>query len=683
MTVRHTAAALVAAITLLAAPFSVGAGVIEPELLTAAQARPSVDFVLLLSEKADLAAATADAKTKKEKGAATVAALKATAARTQGPVLAALQARGLPHRAFWLANAITTKGSLADIQALAGRLDVRGAYLVNTELDLLSPYIARRTAAVGASNEQAAPTDYAAKALGDKAEPGLRQLRAPEVWKLGFFGQGVVVGDHDIGVFWEHPALKKQYRGWNEATQTASHAYNWRNAFQPADPFCTDLTVPCDSNGHGTHTTGTMVGYDGGDNQIGMAPQAKWMACRSLLDPVAGVGTLPTYLDCMEWQVAPYPQGNAAAADPAMAPDVVSNSWGCLEGCAPPLLKDANDAIYAAGIVQVVSAGNDGSQCSTIAFPIAVYESSFTVGANNAPAAGTPETMASFSSRGPVATDASMRLKPNVTAPGVATRSTWNDGDYNTISGTSMAGPHVAGLVALLMSAEPRLIGRVADVRKLVELSAVQTITTVQTCGGTAVSAIPNNITGWGRVDALNAVTMRPQLSVTIAAPATAKTGETYTATVTVKQPESGKIDATAAKLTLTLPSSTSVVTSSIKPEAVLAIDGTTSSRMGYVFNVGKLAPGSSGKVVLTLKGNSAGTVDITSRSEADQVSPKDGPVAKTEVAPAVVTPTNPTVPVTTAAGEGGRFGGGSPGLGLLALLALGALRRRRGAIVN
>lgn len=669
MTVRHAATALVAAITLLSAPLLASAGVIEPELLAAAQAKPQVDFVLLLSEKADLAAATANAKTKKEKGAATVAALKATAARTQGPVLAALQSRGLSHRAFWLANAITARGSLADIQALAGRVDVRGAYLISAELDLLSPYIARRAAAVQAASGKSDQTDYVAKALGDTAEPGLRQLRAPEVWKLGFTGQGVVVGDHDVGVMWDHPALKNAYRGWDAATSTASHAYNWRNAFGAADAFCTDPETPCDSNGHGTHTTGTIVGFDGADNQIGMAPGAKWMACRSLLDPILGVGTVPTYMDCMEWQIAPYPEGDAAAADPAMAPDVVSNSWGCLEACAPPLLKDANDAIYAAGIVQVVSAGNDGDTCSTIAFPIAVYESSFTVGANDV-----GDAMADFSSRGPVLTDGSMRLKPNVTAPGVDTRSSLNDGGYGELSGTSMAGPHVVGLVALLMSAEPRLIGRVADVRKLVELSAVQTITTVQTCGGTAVSDIPNNITGWGRVDALNAVTMRPQLAVTINAPATAKTGESYTATITVKQPETGKIDVTAAKLTVTVPSGASVVTTSSEPEAVLAIDGPMSSRMGYVFDAGTLAPGASWQLVMTLKGTVAGAVEITSGSEADQVSPKAGPVVKTDVASA--TGTTPTTPVAGTA-DVGRFGG-APGLALLALMGLGAALRRQ-----
>ena len=671
MTIRRTAAALLAAATVWLAPVSASAGLIEPELLTAAQAKPEVDFVLLLSERADLAAATANAKTKKEKGAAVVAALKATAARSQGPVLAALQARGLEHRAFWIANAITVKGRLADVQALAGRADVSGAYLISTEVNMLSPYIARRAAAVQAANDKAQSTDYVAKALGDTAEPGIRQLRAPEVWQLGFTGQGVVVGDHDVGVFWEHEALKKQYRGWDEATQTASHAYNWRNAFQQADVFCTNLEEPCDSNGHGTHTTGTIVGWDGADNQIGMAPDAKWMACRSLLDPILGVGTVPTYMDCMEWQIAPYPQGNPDAADPAMAPDVVSNSWGCLEACAPPLLQAANDAIYAAGIVQVVSAGNDGDTCSTIAFPIAVYESSFTVGANDV-----SDAMADFSSRGPVLTDGSMRLKPNVTAPGVATRSSLEDGGYGNLSGTSMAGPHVVGLVALVMSAEPRLIGRVEDVRKLVELSAVQTITTVQTCGGTAVSDIPNNITGWGRVDALNAVTMRPMLTASVSAPATAAAGAEYEAVLSVSQPETGKINATGVLVDVTLPAGVTLVSATTTPVSDTVSGGTRTLRFGYA----ALEPGQTLTDELTLKAANDGSVTLAVLStEADQVSPKAGTsIATTTVgSSAPTTPVTPTNPVGGTV-EGGRFGGGALGALMLVLLGAGAALRRR-----
>ena len=655
MKIRLAAARLLMTLGLAASAAGAAAAVIEPALLASVQQAGVSDFVILLDEKADLNAATVGANTKLEKGRATVAALKATAVRTQPGVLSALQARGIQHRAFWVANAITARGNLADIQMLAARADVGALYKIDAQLNLLSPYIARRAEAVRAVNHQA-KADFVAKALGDTVEPSIALVRAPAVWQLGFKGQGVVVGDHDVGVMWDHPALKNNYRGWDGTT--ANHAYNWRNAFGPVDVFCPDPVVPCDSNGHGTHTTGTMVGFDGGDNQVGMAPEAKWMACRSLFDPVVGVGTVPTYMDCMEWQIAPYPEGQPDAADPAMAPDVANNSWGCLEACAPPLLKDVNDAIYAAGIVQVVSAGNDGDTCSTVAFPIALYESSFTVGASDV-----ADEMAGFSSRGPVLTDGSMRLKPNITAPGVDTRSAWNDGDYNVISGTSMAGPHVAGLVALLMSAEPKLKGRVADVRKLVELSAVQTITTVQTCGGTAVSDIPNNISGWGRIDALNAVTMRPQLSMKINAPATAKLGENYSVIVEISQPASGKIDATHVAYEVTLPAGSTLVdcigcSSDPAPGLTVLKDSFPA-----------LAPGATDSVELILRGSTAGDQLLSVVSEADQVSPLAPVVAKTTLAAAGGMPSPSQL---------GGFGGGSFGTALLGLLGLAALCRRR-----
>lgn len=650
---------------------------IEPALLQAVQQAGESDFMIFMDAEADLSAAAAQ-KTRTEKSRVVMAALKATAAKSQAGVLAELRARGIEHRAFWLANAISARGTLADLQAIAARSEVRQLLKIDNRLpQMLPPTIARQPERPTGAKKAAPAAFNVAKVLGDTAEPGVKLINAPAVWAMGFKGQGVVVGDHDVGVKWDHPALKKQYRGWNGTT--ASHDYNWRNAFGMADVFCTDPVVPCDSNGHGTHTTGTMVGYDGGENQVGVAPEAKWMACRSLLDPVLGVGTVPTYMDCMEWQLAPYPNGNPDAADPAMGPDVISNSWGCVEACAPPVLKAAGDAIYAAGQVQVVSAGNDGqgtvggeggeASCSTLAFPTAVYESSFTVGANDV-----SDEMASFSSLGPVLSDASMRLKPNVSAPGVNTRSTWNDDDYDTISGTSMAGPHVAGMIALIMSAEPRLIGRVADVRTLVERTAnpkLGTTETASTCGGTAATVIPNNIFGFGRIDALAAVLARPRLTVALTAPATAKTGDSYEATLTVAQPAAGKIDVTTALVDVTLPATATLVGSTPAPSKNTLAGATRTLQ----YSVAKLEPGKSATVKITVKSDAAGEIALASKAEADQVSPVAGSVAKTVVSSGIVTP--PVTTPATATSDGGRYGGG---FGLMALAMLGgtALRRRR-----
>ncbi|HUP91619.1 MAG TPA: S8 family serine peptidase [Solimonas sp.] len=605
---------------------------VDSELL-AGSAGARRDFLVELKDKADLSAA-AQARTRADKTRAVYQALTAVAARSQAGLLTLLEQRAVPHQAFWIANVISANGTRADIEAIARRDDVRHVYRI-LEQALRSP-VTRATAAKA----------------GEGVEPGLAVVRAPEVWALGFRGQGVVVADHDIGVMWDHPALKRQYRGWDGAT--ADHRYNWHNSFR-ADPFCADLTVPCDSHGHGTHTTGTMVGDDGEGNQIGMAPAARWIACRSLLDPVAGAGTVPTYMECMEWTLAPYPPGDTAAADPAMAPDIVSNSWGCVEGCAPPVLQDVNDAVYAAGILQIASAGNDGSQCSTIAFPLAVYENTFTVGATD-----NSDAMAGFSSRGPVLSDGSIRTKPNVVAPGVDTYSSSNDGGYASLSGTSMSSPHVAGLAALLMSAEPRLVGRLADVRTLIERTSVP-IATTQVCGGTGEADIPNNIFGYGRVDAFAAVVGRPQLRLAAQAPGTATPGQAYGYSVTVSQPETVKLDATGVVLTVVLPAGVERVSSSEAP----------ASDDPLRFSRATLAPGEAWTVQLQVRSADAGTRTIASSAEADQVSPTPGGVVGTVVAAPVVAAVAPVAPADRS-----RFGG-ALGLWLvLAGLALGLARR-------
>ena len=146
----------------------------------------------------------------------------------------------------------------------------------------------------------------------------------------GYTGQGAVIAGQDTGYQWDHPALKDQYRGWNGSA--ADHNYNWHDAIHATGSSCgADSPCPCDDNDHGTHTMGTMVGDDGGANQIGMAPGARWIGCRNMN---AGVGTPTTYIECFEWFIAPTDLAGQNP-NPAMAPDVINNSWGCpeSEGC--------------------------------------------------------------------------------------------------------------------------------------------------------------------------------------------------------------------------------------------------------------------------------------------------------------------------------------------------------------
>jgi len=289
---------------------------------------------------------------------------------------------------------------------------------------------------------------------------------------------------------------------------TVDHNYNWHDAIHTISPLSgdsinpcgLDVKEPCDDYGHGTHTMGTMIGLDG-DEQIGVAPGAKWCACRNM---ERGNGSPFTYLECFQWFLAPTDLNNENP-DPTLAPHVINNSWGCpkVEGCDSSNFELLNIAVHnlkVAGTVVVVSAGNDGSGCSSVATPAAIYESSFSVGAT-----AENDTIAGFSSRGPVTVDGSNRLKPNISAPGVRVRSARPGGNYGSASGTSMAGPHVVGLVALIISANPDLAGKVDIIEDIIKQTAVPK-TTDQMCGDIPGSQVPNNTYGYGRIDALAAV---------------------------------------------------------------------------------------------------------------------------------------------------------------------------------
>ncbi len=460
-------------------------------VLATTEAGRETDFLVVLSRQADLSGAAAF-PTREEKGRFVYDALRETAAGTQGPLIDRLRQLGARYQPFFIVNAIAVTGNRSLVIELAARPDVarvEGNPRVRVPLprpDMTFPPPLRP----------------------DTVETGIAWSHAPQVWALGFTGQGIVAGGQDTGYQWDHPALKPAYRGWNGST--ASHDYNWHDSIHSSTGSCgQNATAPCDDFGHGTHTMGTVAGLSG-TNQIGMAPGAKWIGCRNMDN---GNGTPATYLECFQFFLAPYPVGGSPSqGDPAKAPNVTNNSWGCppSEGCSWNTLQAALAAQRAAGIFTAVSAGNEGSGCSTVSDPPAIYDDSFSVGA----LIWNSDSIASFSSRGPVTIDESNRVKPDIAAPGTNVRSSIPGGGYTTMSGTSMAGPHVAGAVALLWSAQPALIGQIGQTERILA-DAAQPITDIS-AGQCGSATPPNNVYGWGRLDAKAAVDLalvRPVVS--------------------------------------------------------------------------------------------------------------------------------------------------------------------------
>lgn len=329
----------------------------------------------------------------------------------------------------------------------------------------------------------------------------LTTIGADRVWdELGVTGRGIVIGQSDSGVQADHWEIERQYRG-----RFGSHDYNW------FDPWYGTFS-PVDVGGHGTHTLGSIVG-----ETVGVAPGAAWFGCRNLGRNLANPAL---YLDCMQFMLAPFPlTGDPfTEGDPTRSAHITNNSWGCPpeEGCDPNALLAGVQAMRAAGIFMVVSAGNEGPECSTVNDPLALYDEVFSVGAVDR--AG---QIANFSSLGPVTVDGSGRLKPDIVAPGVNILSAYPRNSYYVASGTSMAGPHVAGVVALMWSANPALIGDIERTQQILrdtatplpatESASQETSTDHEACQPTA--PLPNNVVGYGMVDAYAAVKMALDLA--------------------------------------------------------------------------------------------------------------------------------------------------------------------------
>jgi subtilisin family serine protease len=487
------AAVLVAAVVLVlgqvgsafaAAPPATRSAPIDRGLLKQLEAGPA-RFIVEFSARPDLRGA-AKLRDHGKRVGFVVDRLKSTAKTSQAEALAVAKAtKGANPRSYWLANRLLVTGDAKLAARLAKLPGV--ASIEPTKIYPLVKPVATATAILAAAGDP---------------EWGVAKIGADQVWAEGITGSGIVVGSIDTGVEYTHPALVGNYRG-NNHDGTFTHDYNWW------DPSHSCSGVPCDNVGHGTHTMGTIAGGDGPGPftpDTGVAPGAEWMTAKGCEDFGC---TSESLLSSGQFILAPTDlAGNNP--DPSMAPDVVSNSWGS---------DDPNDTFYlatvqawrAAGIIPVFAAGNAGEfGCGTAGTP-GNFNEVISLGATDK-----NDLIASFSSRGPSPTG---KVSPNVSAPGVAVVSSVPGGGYEAFSGTSMATPHAAGTVALMLSAKASLLGDFDGVLNALDVTAVDRPD--DSCGTPDPSDNdPNYVYGEGRIDAKAAVDL-------------VKTGGTLSGTVT------------------------------------------------------------------------------------------------------------------------------------------------------
>lgn len=395
--------------------------------------------------------------------------LVSEADRSQSDIRQSLDRLGIKYQPYYLVNALEVDGGPLLKAWLATRPEV--------DRILASPHLRPLP--------ETLPVSSGNMALTYGHSWNLEMIHADKVWQeLDVTGKGVIVGQSDSGVQGDHPELAVAYHGFN-----GSDDFNW------FDPWY-HTSKPTDLGGHGTHTLGTILGKN-----VGVAPGAQWIGCANL---ARNLGNPALYLDCMQFMLAPFPQNGDPFkdGDSARGAMVLNDSWGCpdVEGCDANVFQPAVKALQSAGVFVVASAGNGGmGGCSTVEDPIALYGEVYSVGAVDIDG-----DLAEFSSKGPVTADGSGRVKPDIIAPGVDVFSSMPNGTYASNSGTSMAGPHVVGVVALMWSANPHLIGDIERTTRILNETAQPYEGYYPVC--VSDQASPNNGVGYGIVDAYAAV---------------------------------------------------------------------------------------------------------------------------------------------------------------------------------
>ena len=310
--------------------------------------------------------------------------------------------------------------------------------------------------------------NYTLNDMEENSNWGFDKINVKKMWEQGFTGKNVIVANIDTGVRYTHERLYNNYRG----TKMGTNDYNW------LDPYYNDKT-PTDTNGHGTHVMGTT---------IEVAKDAQWIASR-------GCGkfscTTRELLESAEFLLCPT-KLDGTNPNCEFRPHIINNSWGGGQG--DDWFDDVIRNWLRVGIIPVFAAGNSGPNCGTINSPSDSSVNIFSVCATDI-----NDNIASFSSRGP--TKNGVRNKPDICAPGVNIYSSWIDSDksYKTISGTSMATPHISGVIALLLEKDMSLRYDFPRLQSLVySMVTTDLKETNNDCGSSKV--FPNNYYGYGRI---------------------------------------------------------------------------------------------------------------------------------------------------------------------------------------
>ena len=398
--------------------------------------------------------------------------LKKVAKRAQSNTLKYIKEHSkdvIQYRTFWVSNAIYIKAKPYIIKEISKFPEV---YLVK---ELSFWHILGRPAHI---------KEMLKTATKDKTvEWNIDRIKADSVWSYyGLSGNGVDVGILDTGIDPDHPALSGNFSG---------HFHDAVN----------HNTAPYDDHGHGTHVAGTIAGGDGPGSfteDIGIAYNASLSSCKAF--DSQGYGADTSILECSQWFVS-------LKADSGVDIRVISNSWGGDRGDTW-MWYDIWNNWRGMDIIPVFAAGNSGPGTGTVGSP-GDYPIVIGVGATD-----NNDDVANFSSRGPAPNSGLYAdttywsrpdwnfIKPDISAPGAGIRSSTPGGNYDTWDGTSMATPHVTGVIALMFEKNPAL-----------DYYQIYNILTNYGVDQPSGHTYPNNDYGWGRLNALLAVENTPSLT--------------------------------------------------------------------------------------------------------------------------------------------------------------------------